>query len=171
MRLSPNPPQPPAKFEMHIRRATREFYLSYPCQSPKIYHRKGIVARNDKKLRKMVYSLFCSWKGSVQIYKEKVTATCIWFWCIRKISQNVNKKFVLTWFRTVGSATSWRNKQCTIAKSFFSPGPRRLALPQSPSWSLEVSPSSGSPSPCPAVSKGGRSSRKGARSRSPRGGR
>ena len=66
----------------------------------------------------MVYSLFCSWKGSVQIYKEKVTATCIWFWCIRKISQNVNKKFVLTWFRTVGSATSWRNKQCTIERVF-----------------------------------------------------
>ena len=52
-------------------------------------------------------------------------------------------------------------------KSSCSPGPRQSALPQSPSWFLEVSPSSGSPSPCPAVSKGGRSSRKGARSRSP----
>ena len=131
------------------------------------------MARNDKKLRKIVYSLFCSWKGSVQIHKEKVTVTCNWFWCTRKISRNVNKKFVLTWSKTVGSATSWRNKissKCTIARSLFSPGPRRSALPQSLSGSLEVSPSSGSPSPCPAVSKGGRSSRKGARSRNPRGG-
>ena len=107
MKLSPNPPpEPPAQCQMHIRGVTTEFYLRYPCQSPKIYSRKGIVARNDKKLRKMLYSLFCSWKGSVQIYKEKVTATCIWFWCIRKTSRNVNKKFVLTWSHTDGFATS-----------------------------------------------------------------
>ena len=90
---------------------------------------------------------------------------------ISKCFPNLSE-FVLTWSKTDGSASSWRNKissKCTIAKSLFSPGPRRSALPRSLSGSLEVSPSSGSPSPCPGVSKGGRSFRKGARSHSQQG--
>ena len=125
----------------------------------KICQRKGMLASSEKQYSGFASCLFIALgRRLLKDNKKTVTATCI---CI--------------WFSCSSTATSWGEISQDVTKmstkSSFSPGPRRSALPQSLSGSLEVCPSSGSPSPCPAVSKGGESSRKGARSRSPRGGR
>ena len=68
--------------------------------------------------------------------------------------------------------TIFKSKRVQVKESICNnlPGPRRLAQSLCLSLCLEVSPSSGSASPCPGVSKGGRSFRKGARSHSQQGG-
>ena len=68
--------------------------------------------------------------------------------------------------------TIFQSKRVQVKESICkdSPDPRRLAQSLCLSLCLEVSPSSGSASPCPGVSKGGRSFQKGARSHRQQGG-